>query len=160
MFRGVFSRFGALKDMFSGQVNDDAPAAACPQTRWDQIVSGFNRTIRPIILFGVISLFFLAWYDPSHFTLFAKALKELPEFAWYTIFTILSFWFAGKGIRDARQTHNPNGNGTEVDSDPVEPTPKTPEIEEHEDQVTALPAGNDAIQAWKNANNGAKPEQD
>lgn len=68
---------------------------------WDSFIDGLNRLPRPIITFGIIFLFALAFYDPIKFVDMVEVLGLIPEPLWYVFYVVVGFWFTTKMIEKA-----------------------------------------------------------
>jgi hypothetical protein len=67
-----------------------------PKTWWDSFVDGLNRLPRPMITFGLISVFLWAFYDPAGFVGYMSAMEVVPDELWIMWLSILAFWFGGR----------------------------------------------------------------
>lgn len=94
-FFGVFSSGKKDREEFNADPNPE-----CPKTMWDYFIDGLNRTIRPLLLFGIIAMFWWAVVAPLDFVVWSKALKELPEQMWYLAGLIVSGWMGVKAMGD------------------------------------------------------------
>jgi hypothetical protein len=65
---------------------------------WDSFIDGVSRLPRPMLTFGVVWMFGLAYVDPEHFTVMMTAIETVPQPLWQAFSIILVFWFGGRLI--------------------------------------------------------------
>jgi len=64
--------------------------------RWDSFVNGLNRLPRPLITFGILSMFVIAPLWPERFFLIAQGWQLIPEGAWALLGVVIAFYFGGR----------------------------------------------------------------
>jgi hypothetical protein len=63
---------------------------------WDSFVNGLNRLPRPLITFGILSMFVIAPLWPERFVLIAQGWQLIPEGAWALLGVVIAFYFGGR----------------------------------------------------------------
>jgi hypothetical protein len=63
---------------------------------WDSFVNGLNRLPRPLITFGILSMFVIAPLWPDRFVLIAQGWQLIPEGAWALLGVVIAFYFGGR----------------------------------------------------------------
>lgn len=63
---------------------------------FDALADALNRLIRPTITIAVLSLFFIAPYDPERFMIIAGAYELVPSGYWALLSVIIGFYFGGR----------------------------------------------------------------
>jgi hypothetical protein len=66
------------------------------RTRFDSLVDGLNRLMRPSMWFSVLGLFWLAPYDPIEFAEITAALSLIPEGMWTLLLVMVAFLFPSR----------------------------------------------------------------
>ena len=62
----------------------------------DSIADGFNRLIRPFIVTIIISIFFIAYFSPTHLAEITLAMSSIPDGYWNLLMVIIAFYFGGR----------------------------------------------------------------
>jgi len=77
---------------------------AAPEKKgiFNSLVDGANRLVRPIYTYNIIGMLWWAVIDPVQFTTAMVALAIVPDMLWGIFFTVTSFWFGGRFIKDWR----------------------------------------------------------
>jgi Holin of 3TMs, for gene-transfer release len=63
---------------------------------WDSFINGLNRLPRPLITFGILSMFVIAPLWPERFVLIAQGWQLIPEGAWALLGIVIAFYFGGR----------------------------------------------------------------
>jgi hypothetical protein len=63
---------------------------------WDSFINGLNRLPRPMITFGILSMFVIAPLWPERFVLIAQGWQLIPEGAWALLGIVIAFYFGGR----------------------------------------------------------------
>jgi hypothetical protein len=63
---------------------------------WDSFINGLNRLPRPMITFGILSMFVIAPLWPDRFVLIAQGWQLIPEGAWALLGIVIAFYFGGR----------------------------------------------------------------
>jgi Holin of 3TMs, for gene-transfer release len=63
---------------------------------WDSFINGLNRLPRPLITFGILSMFVIAPLWPERFVLIAQGWQLIPEGAWALLGVVIAFYFGGR----------------------------------------------------------------
>lgn len=66
------------------------------RTWWDSLMDGANRSVRPILAFGVLFFFVLAPINPEQFVVVAEAYSLMPAGFWALLSVIVGFYFGGR----------------------------------------------------------------
>ncbi|NMT64978.1 3TM-type holin [Marinobacter orientalis] len=66
------------------------------RTWWDSLIDGLNRSVRPIITFGVLAFFIIAPLSPEKFLLIAESYSLMPTGYWALLSVIIGFYFGGR----------------------------------------------------------------
>jgi len=64
--------------------------------RWDSFINGLNRLPRPMITFGILSMFVIAPLWPDRFVLIAQGWQLIPEGAWALLGIVIAFYSGGR----------------------------------------------------------------
>jgi hypothetical protein len=68
------------------------------RTWFDVLIDGINRLPRPMIIFSVLYMFFLAYSNPEKFSIVMAALALVPEPMWSLLFLIVAFFLPSRMI--------------------------------------------------------------
>ena len=63
---------------------------------FDRVIDGLNRLPRPLMAYGVLSLFVVAMVDPVWFAARMQGLALVPEPLWWLMGAIVSFYFGAR----------------------------------------------------------------
>lgn len=77
------------------------------RTWWDSFIDGLNRLPRPLMAFGVISLFIWASADPARFAASAQAWALIPDEMWIVLGAIITFFFGDRTLLGMRRGKGP-----------------------------------------------------
>lgn len=77
-------------------LNQYALVARAQRSRWDSLVDGINRLIRPALAIGVQGAFLWAVIDPVGFAETMQVLQVVPEPLWVVWAGIFAFYFSGR----------------------------------------------------------------
>ncbi len=72
------------------------------RTKWDVFIDAVNRTPRPLMALGTISLFVWCAIHPSSFSESMKSLQLAPEYLWWLLYMIVSFYMGGRAYEKVR----------------------------------------------------------
>lgn len=62
----------------------------------DSLADAINRLVRPGLTVTIISIFFIAYFSPAHFSEITLALGAVPNGYWALLATIIGFYFGGR----------------------------------------------------------------
>lgn len=66
------------------------------RTWLDAFADGLNRLIRPSIVLAILSMFYLAYSNPSKFAEITLAISVIPDGYWTVLSIIIAFYFGGR----------------------------------------------------------------
>lgn len=66
------------------------------RTWWDSLMDGMNRLPRPLIVFSVLYMFFMAYNDPAKFSVVMAALALVPQPLWDMLYLIIGFYLPSR----------------------------------------------------------------
>lgn len=113
LVQGVGSAVEKVAGVFTTNAENDAKRSADEQmallksyqaefhdrqnrTWIDALADGFNRLVRPVIVTIVVSIFIIAYINPSHFAEITLALSSIPSGYWALLSVIIGFYFGGR----------------------------------------------------------------
>jgi hypothetical protein len=68
------------------------------RTWFDSMMDGVNRLPRPIMVFSVFYMFFMAYRNPGQFAIVMQALAIIPEQMWDLLYIIIGFYLPSRMI--------------------------------------------------------------
>jgi Holin of 3TMs, for gene-transfer release len=68
---------------------------------FDSLMDGLNRLPRPMMALSCISLFYAAFWKPSHFAIAMLSLSGVPDPLWKLLYMIVAFYFVSRAITTA-----------------------------------------------------------
>ena len=153
------------KSLTNGKGTDTIELPA-PESSYDRLLNGINRTGRPLLLVGAVAFFIWGIVDPKYFVTVMKAYATTPEFVSTAILMIIGIFGTGRIVRDVKQKSVLKQKI--ADAEPVlteeEKKKKAEDAiperrfdnlkgdEEDLEEVVNIPPENSAIQAWKQKN--------
>ena len=81
-----FSDSRSAREQFADEFGSD-------RTWWDSLINGLNRLPRPIMVFMVITYFYLSFGNPTLFQKINGGLETIPDHMWYICLGIVGFYF-------------------------------------------------------------------
>ena len=135
---------------------EDTVVLPASKSKFDKYMNKINRLPRILMLFGIIAMILHAAADPTHYTVWMKALKETPAELWYIFTIVIVSWAGTKFVRDIKMPSDakviqlntgPVVNAGDVISGGSERTFDNLEDDDHD--INELPPENSAIEEWK-----------
>lgn len=68
-------------------------------TNWfDSLINGLNRLPRPLMALSALGMLWVPFFYPEVFFLAMQSMELVPEFLWYIIGGIFTFYFGTRGL--------------------------------------------------------------
>ena len=75
-----------------------------PSNWFDSLINGLNRLPRPLMALSALGMLYTPFFFPEVFFLAMQSMELVPEFLWYIIGGIFTFYFGTRGLEKHNST--------------------------------------------------------
>jgi len=125
-------------------------------TKFDSLVNGINRLMRPSAFFTFMGLFWYAMVDPKGFSVTVASLALIPQTMWYIIGGMIGFLFPSRIIEKKMFSDAVKDFSKEKVQERIELAKEIDEFANDafikgtdEDLKESLKTGNESVDRWK-----------